>query len=210
MESETGLLPSLWNTWNNDHTIYQPGFLFFYKGYLRTIEAVRILKEKYPDIHYIIQGSENKKETQSEHDELYKAICDKVTEYGLEHNVTINRGFVDKKIIMSHIRTVKVCVLPYNSHPEHDVYATSGIARMVLTTTTPLIVSKVHLFDDIKELVPSVDTVEELAEWIDCVFQNDEERNRQIALREAFLNRITWAEIAKQTNDVYSKILKQP
>jgi glycosyltransferase involved in cell wall biosynthesis len=204
--AEVGKKPlnSLWNTWGIEHTIFQPGFLFYYKGHLKMIEVVKNLKAKYPDIHYIIQGSENKN-TQSEHDALYNDLLAKIKEYGLEDNVTINRGFVDKEVLMSYIRTTKVCVLPYSPHPDHDVYATSGIARMVLSTTTPLIVSNAHLFDDLEGVVPRASSIEEFSDCIEKVFENKDDN--QLEARIKLLDAVNWDTVAQSTYNLYQKLI---
>ena len=206
-EGEEKLVDSLWNTWNSNHTIFQPGFLFTYKGHERVLRAVARLKEKYPDIHYIIQGSENQF-TQKEHDELYKRLISEAERLGISHNITINRGFVSIDVLMSYIRTVKCCVLPYQTHKEHDVRATSGIARLVLSTTTPLIVSDVHLFDDLKGIVPIVKNDDELTEAIDAIFEGRDEANKQLEKRIDFIKTTSWKNIAKYTKEYYEYIIK--
>ena len=207
-ESEEKLIDALWNTWNSNHTIFQPGFLFSYKGHERVLRAVANLKEKYPDIHYIIQGSENQF-TQNEHDELYKKLITEAERLGISHNITINRGFVSMDVLMSYIRTVKCCVLPYQTHKEHDVRATSGIARLVLSTTTPLIVSDVHLFDDLKGIVPIVKNDEELTLAIDAVFSGTDEVNKQVEKRIEFIKSTSWKNIAKYTREYYETITRK-
>lgn len=205
---EGELLPSLYNTWGSEHTIFHPGFLFYYKGHLKVLEAVKHLKDKYPDIHYIIQGSENPN-TMWEHDKLYAEIIDKVAELGLEGHVTINRGFVEKDVLLSHIRSCKLCVLPYTPHKDHDVYATSGIARVVLSTTTPLIVSDAHLFDDLEGIVPRPKNVYELIDEIDKVFSDPSAKTKQLEVRSSFLKKVHWGAIATQLSDLYDRILKK-
>ena len=203
---EERLVDSLWNTWNSEHTIFQPGFLFSYKGHERVLRAVAKLKDKYPDIHYIIQGSENQF-TQKEHDELYKKLISEADRLGISHNITINRGFVSIDVLMSYIRTVKCCVLPYQTHKEHDVRATSGIARLVLSTTTPLVVSDVHLFDDLKGIVPIVKNDNELAEAIDSIFSGTDEVNKHLEKRIEFIKSTSWQNVAKYTKEYYDTIL---
>ena len=48
----------LWNIYRSPHTLVQFGFGFEYKGWGIALEAVRLLKEKYPDIFYLILFSE--------------------------------------------------------------------------------------------------------------------------------------------------------
>ena len=202
------LLEPLWNTWQSEHTIYQPGFLFGYKGHLRMLNVVAALKNKYPDVHYIIQGSENKLNME-EHDELYNKIIDQSKFLGITENVTVNRGFVSEEVLMSAIRTVKICVLPYNNHPEHDVRASSGAARTILPTSTPMVVSGVHLFDDLEGVVPRARDEFELFTTIDDIFSNYHSNvQSQLSKRLNFIRKTSWESIAYRTSVLYNSLLE--
>lgn len=201
------LIEPLWNTWYNDHVIFQPGFLFDYKGHLRMLRIIAKLKEKYPDIHYIIQGSENPKNMQ-EHERLFMKLVNKCAELNIEENVTINRGFVSENVLMSFLRTCKVCVLPYASHPEHDVYSTSGIARIVCGTQIPLVTSTVHLFDDVKLVSFQASTDEEMFNTIDKIFSKPNVQEEYNHARVQFLKETSWASVSKQHIDLYLKVIK--
>ncbi|MFM9776499.1 hypothetical protein ACKI1Z_43790, partial [Streptomyces galilaeus] len=75
-------------------------------------------------------GSENRF-NKKEHDDLFNALVQQAESLGVSANVSINRGFVSEAILLSYIRTSSCCVLPYANNPAHDVFATSGIARLV-------------------------------------------------------------------------------
>jgi len=199
------ILPKLWNTWGNEHTIFHPGFLFHYKGHLKMLDVIYELKKKYPDVQYIIQGSENPR-CMNEHDQVYDEIIDKATKLNLTHNITINRGFVGLEALLSCIRTVKCCVLPYVQHPQHEVRATSGIARIILGTEIPLITSNVHLFDDIKHLVLYSKSDSEIYQNINSVFENSTDFERVKKEREHFLKETSWANTAQRILELYRKI----
>lgn len=203
---ETELNQKLWNTWNSSHVILHPGFLFYYKGHLRMLDVINQLKAKYPDVHYVILGSENHI-TMVEHEQLYNDLIAKINDLQLQDNVTIHRGFVSEKELMSFIRTVTLCVLPYQPHEDHDVYATSGIARMVLGTTTPLITSDAHLFDDIKQIVPQGKNNEQLIDLITKFFECPNLTDQEIENRKQFLKNTSWSKIAKLTADHYKHLL---
>ncbi len=202
------LLEPLWNTWQSEHTIYQPGFLFGYKGHLRMLNVIALLKDKYPDVHYIIQGSENKL-NMSEHDELYNKIIDQCKILNISENVTVNRGFVSEEVLISTIRTVKLCVLPYNNHPEHNVRASSGAARTILPTSTPMVVSGVHLFDDLEGVVPRARDEYELFAAIDDIFSNYHSNvQKQLNKRVDFIRKTSWESIAYRTSVLYNSLLE--
>ncbi len=201
------LLPSMWNTWHTNHTIFHPGFMFEYKGHLRMLNVVARLKKEYPDVHYIIQGSENP-HTMREHDALYANIISTADALGLSENVTVNRGFVSKEVLLSFIRTTRVCVLPYQGHPDHEVRATSGIARIVAGTETPLVVSSVHLFDDVDDIATKCKDDDELYHAIDNVFKDNAVKQSQMKNRIKFLKSTNWKQISEKTFDVYKNSIK--
>lgn len=196
------LISKDWNTWHSEHTLFHAGFMFEYKGHGRMMHVVAKLKEKYPDIHYVIQGSESERHM-AEHDEVYHKLIRLSKDLGIEHNVTINRGFVETRVLMSHIRTVKCCVLPYVTHPQHDVRATSGIARLILTTETPLVVSDVHLFDDIKDIADVAHNDDELYDLVDKVFASGGLTDLQKKKRLDFLRTTSWGKIGEKTLSLY-------
>lgn len=201
------LLSPLWNTWDSEHTMFQPGFLFEYKGHLKMLGVVARLKEKYNDVHYIIQGSENPNNAK-EHERVFRKLVNECKKLNIEENVTINRGFVTNDVLMSFIRTTKVCVLPYVSHPEHDVCSTSGIARVVVGTKTPLVTTKVHLFDDVCGVSFQAGTDDELYNVLDKIFSEPAIQVQYDDARLDFLKKTSWKSVAKMHFDLYSKVLR--
>ena len=199
------LINSLWNTWGT-HTIVHPGFLLGYKGHIKMLNTIKDLTAKYPDVQYVILGSENEL-NQKEHDDIYNQLIKRIEELNLEDHVTIKRGFVSEEALLSYIRTASVVVLPYQPHKDHNVFASSGIARLTLATTTPLVVSDAHLFDDIKYLVPHSDVKEELITYISHYFDKGGISEEEYNQRKLFLKENDWMEIGRRTFDIYQKIV---
>lgn len=205
---EPQLLMPEYNTWNSPHTIFHAGFLFHYKGYEKMLDVVARLKQKYPDIQYIIQGAENPL-NMSEHEEVYQMIIRKAKQLGIFNNITINRGFASTAMLLAHIRTVKCCVLPYSTKEEHNVRATSGIARLILATETPLVVSNVHLFDDIEGVVPRASNEDDMYNYIDAVFVNKKLSDTDKKKRVSFLRKTSWPAVARQLTSFYYFVRNQ-
>jgi glycosyltransferase involved in cell wall biosynthesis len=197
----------LFNTWHNSHVIFHPGFLFDYKGHLRMLEVISRLKPKYPHIQYVIQGSMNPRNA-CEHDNLYNTLTSSIKEKNLADNVTINTGFINQAALLSFVRTAKLCVLPYVSNPEHDVYATSGIARLIMATSTPLITSDVHLFDDLDGYVLKAHDNDEFVRYIDEVFTDWKIGAEQVTKRPEFIRQTNWKVVANKTFDLYQRIIQ--
>jgi glycosyltransferase involved in cell wall biosynthesis len=195
------ILPNLWNHLGNNHVILQAGFLFSYKNHLEMLDIVSELRKKYSDILYLIIASENPK-CSLEHENVYKSICSKIETLGLQHNVIIDRGFVSNDVLMSYIRTSTVFVLPYRPSPEFDVFAASGMARIVLQTSTPLLVSKANLFHGMESVTPRLDSQEE---WIDSISKVFEKRHDKSFLsnRKSFIEQNSWDNAAKRLTFIF-------
>lgn len=199
--SDKTILPKLWNHYGNDHVIVQPGFLFYYKSHLEMLDVVNELKEKYPDVLYVILGSENPL-CQSEHDALHKEICEKVSNLGLTHNIIIDRGYVSNNVLMSHIRTSKVVVLPYRPGKDFDVFGSSGMARLVLQTATPLITSKANLFDGLGKVAIKCDSKQSWVDAISHIFENNYNSEELIRERATFLEENSWDNCAAKLIEI--------
>jgi glycosyltransferase involved in cell wall biosynthesis len=200
---EESILTRLWNHNGNEHVVLQAGFLFYYKSHLHMLDVIYELKKKYQNVLYIIVGSENPL-CKSEHDKLYKEICDKVEKLGLTHNVVIDRGFVSKNVLMSYIRTSYACVLPYKPDPEFDVFAASGMARIVLQTSTPLLTSKANLFNNMDDVAIKCDTTDSWVKSISDIFDKKFDENKMIESRKAFLKENSWENCAKKLIDIFN------
>ena len=205
LAGEIELMPDLWNTWQASHTIFQPGFLFAYKGHKRMLEVVARLKETLPDVHYVIQASESPN-NMAEHNELHDQLVSEIQRLDIADHVTINRGFVSKQVLLAFIRTSTCCVLPYCNHKDHDVRATSGIARLILTTQTPLVTSNVHLFDDLNKVASKAIDDESLYQLTLTALTDWKVKRDQIMARTEFLKNKSWTSVAEKTVDLYKQL----
>lgn len=187
----------LWNIYKSPHTVLQFGFGFEYKGWEVSLEAISILKEKYPDIFYLILFSESDF-VQEVHDSQYQKVVDLVQAKGLEEHVSIIRGFQPDSSLSNFLRTIKIAIFPYTAHPDHVVYGSSGAARLALANGTPTIVSRVPLFYDLAGILPRISTAEELAAEIDTLFSNEAAYRKQIEKQRAFVKKNNWNSTAQR------------
>jgi glycosyltransferase involved in cell wall biosynthesis len=205
LTNDETLLPELFDTWRNPHTVFSSGFLFGYKNFSGALDVIAALKDKYPNIHYIINGSENPS-CMNEHDKVYKEIMEKAEKMNLLSNLTLNRGFISEKALLSFIRTVKCCLLPYRNDPVSAVHATSGMGRLFIGTETPLVVSSAYLFEDINHIALVGDNTDELANQIDKIFQHKIDFDQMKKDRINFLKETSWKRTAEKTIDLYHSL----
>jgi glycosyltransferase involved in cell wall biosynthesis len=191
----------LWNIYRSPHTVLQFGFGFEYKGWDVALDAVAILKEKHPDIFYLILFSESNFVPEI-HNAQYQRIVDLIQEKGLEEHVAVIRGFQSDESLTNFLRTVRVAIFPYTAHPDHVVYGSSGAARMALANGTPTIVSKVPLFYDLDGILPRVESAEELAAEIDKLFSSNVAYRKQVKKQQKYVQQNSWAITAQRYVDV--------
>jgi glycosyltransferase involved in cell wall biosynthesis len=201
-DSSNSILPKLWNHLGNNHVILQTGFLFNYKNHLGMLDVIAEVKKEFPDVLYLIVASENPK-CQSEHDALYAQLIEKINNLNLNHNVVIDRGFVSHEVLMSYIRTSTVVVLPYKPGPDFDVYAASGMARIVLQTSTPLLVSHANLFSGLDDTVLKLNDLNEWVKAISDIFNQKNNPQKMIEDRKLFISSNSWNSAAAKLYNVF-------
>ena len=187
----------LWNIYRSPHTILQFGFGFEYKGWDVSLEAVRLLKNKYPEIFYLIMFSESDFSLDY-HNSQFAKIEKLIAEKGISKHVAAIRGFQKEEVIDSFLRTVKVAVFPYTSHPDHIVYGSTGAARIAMSNGTPVVVSKLPLFYDLEGVVPRISTPEELATELDRLFSDSNYYNQIRDNVIEFVKNNSWEIVAKK------------
>lgn len=195
----------LWNIYQSPHTLMQFGFGFQYKGWDTALEAVSLLKDKYPDIFYLILFSESSF-SRLHHQSQFEKIEKLIKDLGLSDNVAAIRGFQTEEVIDTFLRTIRIAIFPYASHPNHITYGSTGAARMALANGTPTIVSTLPIFHDLEGVVPRINNAEELAEEIDKLFSDkhyyEEVRSKELK----FVEENSWENIVHKYVDVINKL----
>lgn len=195
------LLGKLWHCWGAP-TILSYGFLFHYKGGLRALDIVAELKKKYSDIQYVLLASENPK-CAAEHEVVYQEMMKRVEELDLMNNVTIHRGFVSEQVLLSHIRTANLVLLPYSENGEHSVLSASGAVRIALQTTIPIITSAVHLFDGLDNVLLKGKENKDMVNHIVNILDGKIDLAAQNTARVKFIKETSWKNVAAQLLNIF-------
>lgn len=185
----------LWNFYKSEHTFIQCGFSFRYKNFQHSIEATKILKEKYPDVFFtgILSESIFNK---VDHQIYYNELLELIEKYNLQENVSLIRGFQSDEVMDSYLRTNKAAVLPYSSAPGHEVFGASGIVRLTMSANIPTITSSIPHFSDVPTL--KADTPEEIAKQLDLIFSDWKIRDKQLQLQKDYINSNSWEKTASE------------
>jgi hypothetical protein len=104
---------------------------------------------------------------------------------------------------MSYIRTSSVFVLPYKPDPEFDVYAASGMARVALQTSTPLITSNANLFNGMEKVAAACSSKEQWVKEISDIFEGKFDKAKMINDREKFLEENSWSNCSKKLLNIF-------
>jgi glycosyltransferase involved in cell wall biosynthesis len=201
LSDDKTLLPSLWNTWGCP-TIFQAGFSYSYKNFSGMLDIFKKVLQKYPNAHYVAQMSVSSK-CAEENERYYEEVMNKAKDLDILHNVTINKGFISMEAMLSFIRTSTVTVYPYKQDPEHAVMGATGAVRIPLVTETPIIVSDVNLFDDLKDVVLVGKNDDEIVQHICNVFAGKFDYQASNKKRVEFINNTCWAKAAEKLYNLF-------
>jgi polysaccharide biosynthesis protein PslF len=192
----------LWNFYKSEHTFISQGFGFPYKKLDQSIIATSILKEKYNDIFFTCLFSESDYNKLG-HQIYYNELMDLIKELGVQENVALIRGYQSDETINSYLRTNKVSVFPYGSHPDHECWGASGAARLAMSKGIPVISSSIHHFSDLPTI--KADTPEEIAEALDKLFSDKKTIEDQVEKQIQFLNENSWENIGKKHIELFER-----
>lgn len=197
----------LWNFYKSDHTFMQQGFLFRYKGFQNSIEAVHLLKAKYPDIFFTGLCSESTTNG-IEHENYYQELMAMVRKYGIEENVGLIRGYQSDKVLDSFLRMNTAAVFPYISNPEHVCYGSSGASPYAMSKGIPVITSSVPHFSGLPSI--KADSPEEIADAIDRLFSNQHAIETQVSIQNEYLRDNCWKNTAARYIEIFEQEAPSP
>jgi len=118
------------------------GFLLPHKGVLETIEAVAILKIKYPNILFIACTSLH---VSGASEDYLKSCENLIVQLQLQENVKMITKFLNPQESLYLLQACDVLVLPYGG----TVESSSGAVRFCTAARRPLVLTKQPIFSDI-------------------------------------------------------------
>jgi len=184
------------NIYYNEKTLMHFGFGFKYKGWETALEAVSILREKHENAFFTGIFSESPYNKQF-HDTYYTSLQSEIDKYAIVDNAAIIRGYLPDSILESFLRVNKVAIFSYADNGEHTVYGCSGAARVAMHHNIPIVVSRVPLFDDLKDVCLTATTAKEFSEAVEMVWLDKKVRDAQLKKQQEFLKMTSWENVAK-------------
>lgn len=183
------------------------GFVVPGKGLEIGIRAVSFLKEKYPNIIYLIAGETHPTLKKNMGESYRESLVDLIEKLGIENNIKFINRYVSLKELGEILYMTDVYLTPY---PNRD-QAVSGTLSYAIgcgraIVSTPYSFSLEVLAKD-RGLISSKADPEELAVLIDKVL-SDPKLKAQLEANTAKLgNTITWPQVGKKYVEVLKKVL---
>jgi glycosyltransferase involved in cell wall biosynthesis len=179
----------LWNLYHSSHTFIQFGFGFHYKNFQLSLQAVSLLKNKYPDVFFTALFSESP-HNKVGHQMYFNELMDLSKTLDIQDHVAIIRGFQSETTMDSYLRTNSVAVFPYGSDPGHQVFGSSGAARMAMSKGIPVITSTIPHFTDLPTI--KADTPQQIADALDRLFSDAKLQKERIDKQLSFIKANSW------------------
>jgi len=184
------------------------GLLSQNKGIESVLEALPEVISQYPDLVYLVLGATHPmvKKTQGE---VYRHYLEnKVSELGLENNVVFHDKFVEKEELCNYILASDIYASPYLSREQIVSGALTyamGMGKAIVST--PYWYAQEMLSDNRGLLVDFGDT-DGFKNSLLYLIENPDECNGMRKKAYDFGRKMTWKNVGKEYNTVFSKALK--
>jgi FkbM family methyltransferase len=129
------------------------GFLRPHKGVLEAIEAISILKDRYPNIKLLGINALYP----SEDSEQYLRTCiERIDELKVNDNITLITNFLEMKQIIHYLHASDVILLPYHDSKE----GSSAAANTAISAKRPLVISNSGIFSEIRHVSHVMESID--------------------------------------------------
>ena len=175
------------------HGMFAPS----YKGTDILIDAVKILKAKYPKVKLLMVCSAARYPIT-----FYDAEA-QVNHLKLNDNVEFFTEFMPMKDVMGLLHCADIISFPYRGYFRD----TSGAFRRGLAARRPVIVSDAPMFDPNLPLIKvPQNNAQALAEAIDQLYTNRKKSREYVRKLSRFTKKLSWANIAERLVNLYLSV----
>ena len=185
------------------------GLLSQNKGIESMLDALPGVVSQYPDLTYLVLGATHPTIKKMQGEKYRHYLQNKVSELGLENNVVFHDKFVEKEELCNYILASDIYASPYLSKEQIVSGAlTYAIGMGKAIVSTPYWYAQEMLSDNRGLLVDFRDT-DGFKKSLLCLIENSEECNIMRKNAYDFGRRMTWKNVGKEYNVVFSKALKK-
>ncbi|AKB81240.1 glycosyltransferase (group I) [Methanosarcina barkeri 3] len=184
------------------------GLLSQNKGIESMLDALPEVISQYPDLVYLVLGATHPVIKKNFGEEYRQYLQNKVSELGLEKNVVFHDKFVEKEELCDYILASDIYVSPYLSREQIVSGAlTYAIGMGKAIVSTPYWYAQEMLSDSRGLLVDFGDTTG-FRESLLHLIENPEECDNMRKKAYDFGRKMTWKNVGKQYNTVFTRALK--
>jgi glycosyltransferase involved in cell wall biosynthesis len=184
------------------------GLLSQNKGIESMLEALPEVVNQYPDLTYLVLGATHPMVKKHSGEAYREYLMKKVSELGLENNVVFHDKFVEKEELCNYILASDVYASPYLSREQIVSGAlTYAIGMGKAIVSTPYWYAQEMLSENRGILVDFGDT-EGFKNSLLYLIENPDEYNNMRKKAYDFGRKMTWKNIGKEYNTVFTKALK--
>ncbi|HEY3362016.1 MAG TPA: glycosyltransferase family 4 protein [Methanosarcina sp.] len=184
------------------------GLLSQNKGIENILEALPEVVSQYPDLVYLILGATHPIIKKRFGEAYRQYLKNKVSELGLEKNVVFHDKFVEKEELCNYILASDIYVSPYLSREQIVSGAlTYAIGMGKAIVSTPYWYAQEMLSDNRGLLVDFGDT-DGFKKSLLHLIENPEECDNMRKKAYDFGRKMTWKNVGKQYNTVFTRALK--
>lgn len=184
------------------------GLLSQNKGIESMLEALPEVVSQYPDLVYLILGATHPV-IKKNFGEIYRqSLKNKVSELGLEKNVVFHDKFVEKEELCNYILASDIYVSPYLSREQIVSGAlTYAIGMGKAIVSTPYWYAQEMLSDN-RGLLVDFGDADGFRKSLLHLIENPEECDNMRKKAYDFGRKMTWKNVGKQYNTVFTRALK--
>lgn len=184
------------------------GLLSPNKGIESMLEALPDVVSQYPDFVYLILGATHPVIKKKFGEAYRQCLKNKVSELGLEKNVVFHDKFVEKEELCNYILASDIYVSPYLSREQIVSGAlTYAIGMGKAIVSTPYWYAQEMLSEKRGLLVDFGDT-DGFKKSLLHLIENPEECDNMRKKAYDFGRKMTWKNVGKQYNTVFTRVLK--
>ena len=184
------------------------GLLSPNKGIESMLEALPDVVNQYPNLVYLILGATHP-EVKKRHGEAYRQyLKNKVSELGLEDNVLFHNKFVEKEELCNYILASDIYASPYLSKEQIVSGAlTYAIGMGKAIVSTPYWYAQEMLSDN-RGLLVDFGDADGFKKSLLHLIENPEECDDMCKKAYDFGRKMTWENVGREYNTIFSKALK--
>jgi len=184
------------------------GLIVKNKGIDYAIEAIKNLKEKYPQILYLVLGEAHPIHIRAMEKDYYSSLQEKVKKWKLEKHVKFIPKFLEEKEIIEYLKLCDIYLLPYLTKEQ----ISSGTLANAMTTgccvvSTPFPYAR-EMLDEKRGFFINFKDSKSIEETLKNLIENQTLLDKTRKKAYLFSKKFTWPNVARQVIKIFQQARK--